>query len=132
MKRGAGLPATNASAAISPRRSLSSATSWLSFVTVTAILSESNSRLAMLDLERGRAAFEKGQIGVGMLWIVESLRMAAEAGDEAGRHVALANLSAWRRHQVELKAVFTHGNAVDVVAGDRKFLLHEKLHGMGR
>ena len=79
-------------------------------------LAESNSRLARLDLERGQAAFEKGQIGVGMLWTVESLRMAVEAGDEAGRHVALANLSAWRRHQVELKAVFTHGNAVDVVA----------------
>ena len=37
-------------------------------------------------------------------------------GDEAGRHVALANLSAWRRHHVELKEVFLHGNAVKVVA----------------
>ena len=70
----------------------------------------------MLDLERGRAAFEKGQVGVGMLWTVESLRMAAAAGDEAGRHVALANLSAWRRHLVELKAVFSHGDAVQAVA----------------
>ena len=42
-------------------------------------LAESNSRLARLDLERGQAAFDKGQIGVGMLWTVESLRMAAEA-----------------------------------------------------
>ncbi len=75
-------------------------------------LAESNSRLARLDLERGQAAFEKGQVGVGMLWTVESLRMAAEAGDEAGQHVALANLSAWRRHHVELKEVFSHGNTV--------------------
>ena len=52
----------------------------------------------------------EGQIGVGMLWTVESLRMATEAGDEAGRHVALANLSAWRRHLVELKGVFSHGD----------------------
>ena len=79
-------------------------------------LAESNRRLARLDLERGQAAFEKGQVGVGMLWTVESLRMAAEAGDEAGRHVALANLSAWRRQLVELKGVFSHGDAVDVVA----------------
>jgi serine/threonine protein kinase len=41
-----------------------------------AALAESNSRLARLDLERGQAAFEKGQIGLGMLWTVESLRMA--------------------------------------------------------
>lgn len=79
-------------------------------------LSESNRRLAMLDLERGRAAFEKGQIGVGMLWTVESLRMATEAKDEAGRHVALANLSAWRRHHVALKEVFSHGDEVWCVA----------------
>ncbi len=77
-------------------------------------LAESNRRLARLDLERGQAAFEKGQIGVGMLWTVESLRMATEAKDEAGRHVALANLSAWRRHHVELKGVFSHGDMVDV------------------
>ena len=42
----------------------------------------------MLDLERSRVAFEKGQIGPGMLWTVESLRMATEAGDEAGKHLA--------------------------------------------
>ena len=81
-----------------------------------AALTESNRRLAMLDLERGRLAFEKGQLGVGMLWTVESLRMAATAGDEAGRHVALANLSAWCRHLVEPKAVFSHGYIVGSVA----------------
>src|SRR5262249_54788470 len=81
-----------------------------------AALSESNRRLAMLDLERGRAAFEKGQIGVGMLWTVESLRMADRAGDEAGRAVALANLSAWRRHIVELKELFPHGGTLTAVA----------------
>ena len=70
-------------------------------------LSESNRRLAMLDLERGRVAFEKRQVGPGMLWTVESLRMATEAGDEAGKHLALANLSAWRRQLVELKMIFS-------------------------
>jgi WD40 repeat protein/serine/threonine protein kinase/tetratricopeptide (TPR) repeat protein len=72
-------------------------------------LAESNSRLAMLHLERGRAAFEKGQIGVGLLWTVESLRTAVAAGDEAGQRVALTNLSAWRRQLVEVRCVFSRG-----------------------
>ena len=79
-------------------------------------LTESNRRLAILNLERGQAAFEKGQIGVGMLWTVESLRMAAAAGDAAGKHVALANLSAWRRQLTEPKRVFFHGADVRAVA----------------
>ncbi len=79
-------------------------------------LAESNRRLATLNFERGQAAFEKGQVGVGMLWTVESLRTATEAGDKAGRHVALANLSTWRRHYVELKTVFYHGDWVDAAA----------------
>jgi eukaryotic-like serine/threonine-protein kinase len=79
-------------------------------------LSESNSRLARSDLERGLAAFEKGRIGVGMLWTVESLRVASEAGDEDGRRVALANLAAWRRQLRELKGVFTHGGGVTAAA----------------
>ncbi len=79
-------------------------------------LTESNRRLAILNLERGRAAFEKGQLSVGMLWTVESLRMAAEAGDEAGKHVALATLSAWRRQLTESKRVFLHGADVRAVA----------------
>ena len=79
-------------------------------------LAESKSRLARLDLERGQIAFEKGQIGVGMLWTVESMRMAAEAGDAAGRHVALANLAAWRRSHLDFKEVFPHGDSVSAVA----------------
>jgi WD40 repeat protein/tetratricopeptide (TPR) repeat protein len=83
---------------------------------ITAALAESKSRLAMLDLERGRIAFERGQIGAGMLWTVESLRMATEAGDPAWTRTALANLSAWRRRLVELKGIFPHGEVVMAVA----------------
>jgi len=83
---------------------------------LTAALSESNRRVAMLDLERGRIAFEKGQIGVGMLWTVESLRMATEARAEDWKRVSLANLSAWRRELAELKGVFPHGGEVCSVA----------------
>jgi WD40 repeat protein len=74
-------------------------------------LAESNHRLAMLYLERGRASFEKGQVGVGLLWMLKSLRTAAAAGDEAGRYVASANLAAWRHDNVELKGVFSHGGS---------------------
>jgi eukaryotic-like serine/threonine-protein kinase len=82
-------------------------------------LAESTRRLAMLHLERGRAAFEKGQVGPGMLWTLESARTAAAAGDESGRRVALANLSAWRDHLVELKGVFAHGGSIRVTALSR-------------
>ena len=51
-----------------------------------------------------------------MLWTVESLRMATAAEDEVGRHVALAELAAWRRQHVELKQVFSHGDSVVSVA----------------
>ncbi len=86
-------------------------------------LAESNSRLARLDLERGQTAFEKGQIGVGMLWTVESLRMATKAGDEVGKHVALANLSAWRRHYVEPKEVFTRAVSCMAFSPDGKTIV---------
>jgi eukaryotic-like serine/threonine-protein kinase len=81
-----------------------------------AALSESNSRLARLDLERGRAAFEKGEIGLGMVWTLESLKMATEARDAAARRVALDNLAAWRRSHVEVNEVFSHGAEVTCVA----------------
>src|SRR5262249_5755325 len=75
-------------------------------------LSESNRRLAVLNFERGRVAFEKGRLGSGMLWTVEALRMASEAGDEGWKRAALGNLSAWRRHQTELKGVLRHGGDI--------------------
>jgi WD40 repeat protein/Flp pilus assembly protein TadD len=80
-------------------------------VSYKAALSESDRRLAMLNLERGRIAFEKGHVGEGMVWTVEALRMATAAGAEDWKRVALANLSAWRRHHVELKGIFPHGES---------------------
>jgi WD40 repeat protein/serine/threonine protein kinase/tetratricopeptide (TPR) repeat protein len=81
-----------------------------------AALSESDRRLAMRNLERGRAAFEKGHVGEGMVWTVEALRMATEARDENWKRVARANLSAWRRHLVELKGLLSHGDQVSSLA----------------
>jgi serine/threonine protein kinase len=85
-------------------------------VNLQSALAESSRRLAVLDLERGRVAFAKRQVGVGMLWTVQSLRMAAQAGDAVGRHVALAKLAAWRDHLIPLKKVFSHGDPVEAVA----------------
>jgi WD40 repeat protein/serine/threonine protein kinase/tetratricopeptide (TPR) repeat protein len=78
-------------------------------VELKTALTESNRRLAILNFERGQAAFEKGHVGEGMLWTVESLRMAALAGAEDWKRVALANLSAWRSQLRELRGVFPHG-----------------------
>ncbi len=79
-------------------------------------LDESNRRMARLDLGRARTAFEKDQIDVGMLWLVESLKAATEAGDAFARRAALANLSAWRQHLVGVKHVFHHSKSVLEVA----------------
>ncbi len=38
-------------------------------------LAQSNRRLAMLHFERGRVACEQGQIGPGLIWLIESLRL---------------------------------------------------------
>jgi len=84
--------------------------------TYKAALSESDRRLAILNLERGRIAFEKGHVGEGMVWTVEALRMANAAGDEDWKRAALANLSAWWRHHVELKGLLSHDGTVSSVA----------------
>jgi WD40 repeat protein/serine/threonine protein kinase/tetratricopeptide (TPR) repeat protein len=77
-----------------------------------AALTESNRRLAMLNFERGQFACEQGDVGRGLLLMVESLRAATETSDPALRHAVLASVAAWRRHYPELKAVFSHEGAV--------------------
>ena len=79
-------------------------------------LSESDRRLAMLNFERGRIAFERGHIGEGMVWTVESLRMATAAGAEDWKRVALANLAAWRRQLTEPKGVYPRSHKQGSVA----------------
>jgi eukaryotic-like serine/threonine-protein kinase len=73
-----------------------------------AALSQSNRLLAIRNFDRGQAAFEKAQIGPGLLWMIESWRSAVEAGDLIWQHAARANLAAWRPHYPRLKAVFSH------------------------
>src|SRR5262249_34522335 len=75
-------------------------------------LADSNRHLAMRHFDRGHAAFEKGEIGPGMLWMVESRRSAVAAGDPALQHVARANLAHWRPHYPRLRAVLSHTRPV--------------------
>ncbi len=79
-------------------------------------LATSYQRLAALRFERGQSAFEKGQTGPGLLWMVESWRSAVAAGDRGWHHAARANMAAWQSHDFALKEVFSHQDAVNCVA----------------
>ena len=79
-------------------------------------LAESNRLLAIRNFDRGQAAFEKEQIGPGLLWMIESWRSAVEAGDPAWQHAARANLAAWQPAHARLKAVLSHDSPVDAAA----------------
>ncbi|WP_422930010.1 protein kinase domain-containing protein [Singulisphaera sp. PoT] len=76
-------------------------------------LAESQRLLAMRDFERGQTAFEKEQVGVGLLWMMETWRSATAAGDLAWRDVALANVSAWGDHLPRLKGLLSHEGSIN-------------------
>jgi WD40 repeat protein/tRNA A-37 threonylcarbamoyl transferase component Bud32 len=81
-------------------------------------LQESRLRVAALDYERGQDACEKGEIGLGLLRLVQSWRSAVAAGDPGTdwQRIARTSLSAWQRHHTKLQAVFSHGDKVVSVA----------------
>ncbi len=79
-------------------------------------LAESNRLLAIRSFDRGQAAFEKDEIGNGLLWMIESWRSAIAAGDRDWQYVARANLAAWQPHHARIKAVFSHDGPVDAAA----------------
>jgi eukaryotic-like serine/threonine-protein kinase len=85
-------------------------------VSLRKSLSESNRLLAIRNFDRGQSAFEKDQIGSGLLWMIESWRSAIEAGDPAWQHAARANLGAWQPHHARLKVVLSHESPVDAAA----------------
>jgi WD40 repeat protein/serine/threonine protein kinase len=84
--------------------------------TLRGSLAESNRLLATRNLDRGQAAFEKGEIGPGMLWMIECWRSAIDAGDLAWQHAARANLAAWWPYYGRLKAVLSHPSPVVAAA----------------
>ena len=81
-------------------------------------LARANLNLAMFHFERGREACERGDIGPGLLSLVECWRSAIAAGNlgTAWRHIARTSLSAWQRLHPELEAVFSHAEGVIGVA----------------
>jgi WD40 repeat protein/serine/threonine protein kinase/tetratricopeptide (TPR) repeat protein len=79
-------------------------------------LAGSNRLLAIRNFERGQGACERGEIGPGMLWMMESWRSAVAAGDPDWQHAARANLAAWWPHYPQLKAVLSHSTPVVAAA----------------
>jgi hypothetical protein len=77
-------------------------------------LVESNRRMAALHYARGQAACERGEIGPGLLWMIESWRSAVAARDPAWQHAARTNLAAWHRRFPRLKAILSHARAVSL------------------
>ena len=79
---------------------------------------KANLRNATLNYRRGQEECERGEIGPGLLRLVESWRSAVAAGDlgTGWPHAARANLAAWQRHQPEFHAVFSHAGTVRSVA----------------
>ncbi len=79
-------------------------------------LAESNRLLAIRNFDRGQAAFEKDQIGQGLLWMIESWRLAIAANEPDWQRAARANLAAWRPHHARLKAIVSHDSPVAAAA----------------
>jgi len=75
-------------------------------------LRESNRRAAAFYFERGQAAFDKDEVGPGLLSMVESWRSAVAARDPAWQHTARAALSAWQRQNPTVRFVLSHARAI--------------------
>ena len=77
-----------------------------------ASLKDSHRHLADLHFERGQADCERGEIGPGLLRLVEAWRSAVAADDPARQRVARTAVAAWLGHHARLEGVFTHSRPV--------------------
>src|SRR5262249_5873092 len=77
-------------------------------------LREAEPRPPALNFQRGQAACERGEIGPGLLWLVESWRSAVAAGEADWQHTARAGIAAWWRHHGDLRAVLWHAQSAQV------------------
>jgi WD40 repeat protein len=66
---------------------------------------------ALTRFARGRAACDRGEIGPGLLDLLESWRSAVESGDPGLAHAARASLSGWQHHAPRLVRQFAHAGA---------------------
>ncbi len=60
------------------------------------MLIQSNRHLALVNLELGSAACERGEVGPGLHWLNRALRAATDAGDPSLTASRRANLAAWQ------------------------------------
>jgi WD40 repeat protein/serine/threonine protein kinase len=81
-----------------------------------AALRATNAQYANLALERGRNACEQGEVGRGLLWMVESLRSATRCDDAALEHAARVNLASWSGQLAALRAILSHQAGINCVA----------------
>jgi WD40 repeat protein/serine/threonine protein kinase/tetratricopeptide (TPR) repeat protein len=79
-------------------------------------LKESRTRLARLDFERASNAFEKEQIGPGLLRLVQSWRSAIAADDAGWQHTARMALSIWQRQYLGPRTILHHEKGVHEIA----------------
>jgi WD40 repeat protein len=76
------------------------------------MLTESRRNVAAVNLELGRTACERGEVGPGLHWFLRSRLAATSAGDASLARVAGENLAAWRTRYPSLRAVFSHAGEV--------------------
>ena len=79
-------------------------------------LAESRRTLAIRHFDRSQTAFEKHQVGLGLLWLMASWRSAIEANDIDWQRAARANLSAWCGQHPRVAGVLSHEEPVDAAA----------------
>ena len=71
---------------------------------------------AGLLIDRGTALCDQGDIGPGLLTVVDGLEMAVASGDEAKENLARLQLAMWQREFIRPVAKLSHPSNVNVVA----------------
>jgi WD40 repeat protein/serine/threonine protein kinase len=69
-------------------------------------------------MHQGLNLCDQGEVGLGLLWLAQSLRIAPDHAPDL-QHLVRANLGAWKPHCRPLKALLQHGDAVIAIAYGR-------------
>jgi WD40 repeat protein/serine/threonine protein kinase len=69
-------------------------------------------------MHQGLNLCDQGDVGLGLLWLAQSLRIAPDHAPDL-QHVVRANLGAWKPQCRPLKALLQHGDAVIAIAYSR-------------
>ncbi len=85
-------------------------------VEVSAARDASRRQTVLLTFDKGRDLAEKGEVGRGMHWMLEALRLAGPLEWPEFRATARAGLAAWGEQLVGLRAIVSHDDRVAGVA----------------